>query len=153
MILGRLHTFSRGAVRALPILPLVLALACATGGGARPASPPAPRFLVADLNAIDPIQCPCGLAKRAFAGAPDTLASVHVVDIQLDAKTHYHKVMTEIYVVLEGEGKMELDGQLIPVKPMNVIYIKPGCRHRAVGRIKILNIPIPPFDPQDEWFD
>jgi len=33
------------------------------------------------------------------------------------------------------------------------IFIKPGCRHRAVGKIKIINVCIPPFDPQDEWFD
>jgi hypothetical protein len=31
--------------------------------------------------------------------------------------------------------------------------IKPGCRHRAVGRFTILNIPIPAFDPADEHFD
>jgi hypothetical protein len=31
--------------------------------------------------------------------------------------------------------------------------IKPGCRHRAIGKLKILNIPIPAFDPDDEFFD
>jgi len=75
------------------------------------------------------------------------------VDIQEDSQTHYHKKMTEIYLVLEGEVQMELDGQLVAVKPMTAIYIKPGCRHRAIGRLKILNIPVPAFDPNDEWFD
>jgi hypothetical protein len=27
------------------------------------------------------------------------------------------------------------------------------CRHRAVGKLRIVNICIPPFDPADEWFD
>ncbi len=27
------------------------------------------------------------------------------------------------------------------------------CRHRAIGKMKIVNIPIPAFDPHDEWFD
>ena len=58
-----------------------------------------------------------------------------------------------IYLILEGEGYMELDGERIPVKPMTSIFIKPGCRHRAVGKMKIINIPIPAFDPADEWFD
>jgi hypothetical protein len=31
--------------------------------------------------------------------------------------------------------------------------IKPLCRHRAVGRLRVLNIPIPAFDETDEWFD
>ena len=61
--------------------------------------------------------------------------------------------MTEIYVILEGAGEMELDGERIPVRPMSSIMIKPGCRHRAIGQLRILNIAIPKFDPQDEWFD
>jgi len=78
-----------------------------------------------------------------------------MVDIQTDAQTHYHTKLTEIYLILEveGEGFMELDGQLYPVKPMTTILIKPGCRHRAVGKMKIVNIPVPAFDPHDEWFD
>ena len=78
---------------------------------------------------------------------------MHRVEIQEDARTHYHKTLTEIYVVLEGEGSMELDGELIPIRPMTSILIKPGCRHRAVGRMTILNVVIPAFDPADEWFD
>ena len=65
----------------------------------------------------------------------------------------YHKKLTEIYLIIEGEGFMELDGELIPVKPLTAIFIKPGCRHRAVGKMRIVNIPIPAFDPGDEWFD
>ena len=110
-------------------------------------------YMVADLNSIDAVRCPCGFARRAFATPDNTTATLHVVDIQLDARTHYHKKMTEIYVILEGEGHMELDGELIPVKPMTAIFIKPGCRHRAVGKMRIINVPIPAFDPKDEWFD
>jgi mannose-6-phosphate isomerase-like protein (cupin superfamily) len=76
-----------------------------------------------------------------------------MTDITDDAQVHYHKKMTEIYVILEGEGYMELDGERIAVKPNTSIFIKPGCRHRAVGRMRILNIPIPAFDEADEWFD
>ena len=48
---------------------------------------------------------------------------------------------------------MEVDGDRIQVKPHTTIMIKPGCRHRALGRLRILNIPVPPFDEADEWFD
>ena len=110
-------------------------------------------YLIAQLDELDPVKCPCGFARRAFAGAEDNVASLHVVDIQHDSRTHYHKLMTEIYLVLEGEGQMELDGKLFPVKPLTAIYIKPGCRHRAIGKLKIVNIPVPSFDESDEWFD
>ena len=110
------------------------------------------RFHVAQLNSIPPIPCPCGEARRAFA-EPGNAASVHLVDISVDARTHYHKRMTEIYLILEGEGHLELDGTLVPVKPMTAVYIRPGCRHRAVGKLRIINIPVPAFDPKDEFED
>ena len=110
-------------------------------------------YLIAQLNELPPQRCPCGFTRRAFADSTDTAASVHLVDIQEDAQTHYHKKMTEIYLVLEGEGHMELDGKLFPVRPMTAIYIKPGCRHRAVGQLRIINIPVPAFDSCDEWLD
>jgi hypothetical protein len=31
-------------------------------------------------------------------------------------------------------------------------YRKMVC-HRAIGKMKIVNIPIPAFAPHDEWFD
>ena len=110
-------------------------------------------YLIAQLDEIAPARCPCGITRRAFALPENPLATVHLVDIQEDARTHYHKRLTEIYLILEGEGHLELDGELIPVKPLTSILIKPGCRHRAIGKLKIVNIPIPAFDPEDEWFD
>jgi len=112
-----------------------------------------PNYWIAHLDELAPVKCPCGFARRAFADSKHAVASLHIVDIQKDARTHYHKRMTEIYLVLEGEGQMELDGNRVPIKPMTAIYIMPGCRHRAIGKLKIVNIPIPAFDEQDEWFD
>lgn len=110
-------------------------------------------YQIAQLDAIPPVRCPCGFARRAFADLKEDAASMHLVDIQEDSRAHYHKRMTEIYLVLEGTGHIELDGQLFPIKPLSAIYIKPGCRHRAIGKLKIINIPIPAFDESDEWFD
>lgn len=112
-----------------------------------------PNYMIADLDAIPPVRCPCGFARRAFATPENTTATMHVVDIQEDSQTHYHKRMTEIYLVLAGEGQMELDGKFFPLKPMTAVFIKPGCRHRAIGKLKLVNIPIPAFDEADEWFD
>jgi mannose-6-phosphate isomerase-like protein (cupin superfamily) len=110
-------------------------------------------YLLADLDSIPPTRCPCGFTRRAFATPENSLSTLHIVDIQEDSRTHYHKKMTEIYLVLEGEGHIELDGEKIPIKPMTSIMIKPGCRHRAIGKLKIVNVAIPAFDEADEWFD
>jgi mannose-6-phosphate isomerase-like protein (cupin superfamily) len=110
-------------------------------------------YVISQLDEIPAKRCPCGFTQRSFADVPDAVASLHLVSIEADARTHYHRRLTEIYLVLEGEGEMELDGQRFPVKPMTAIYIKPGCRHRAIGKLKIINIPVPAFDESDEWFD
>jgi mannose-6-phosphate isomerase-like protein (cupin superfamily) len=113
----------------------------------------AERFQIARFSELPAVNCPCGQARRAFVDDPGGVASLHMVEISTDARVHYHKRMTEIYYILEGAGEIELDGERHPVRPGDAILIKPGCRHRAIGRLRVLNVPVPAFDPNDEWFD
>lgn len=113
----------------------------------------AKNYLVSQLDELPGQPCPCGTTRRGFISPENNVASVHQVDIQENARTHYHKGMTEIYVVLEGTGELELDGDRVPLRPMTSVMIKPGCRHRAIGNLRLLNIAIPKFEPSDEWFD
>lgn len=110
-------------------------------------------FEITQLDEVPAVPCPCGQSRRAFVSPDNPVATLHMVDVQSDAQMHYHKRLTEIYLVLEGEGFIELDGERHPVKPMTAVLIKPGCRHRAVGQLRIVNLPVPAFDPADEWFD
>ena len=110
-------------------------------------------YMIAKFDEIDPVKCPCGFARRAFVADDNHTATMHIVDIEKDARVHYHKKLTEVYLILEGSGHIELDGEKVPIHPFTAIFIKPGCRHRAIGEMRILNVSIPPFDPKDEWFD
>jgi mannose-6-phosphate isomerase-like protein (cupin superfamily) len=110
-------------------------------------------YMIARFDELDAVRCPCGFSKRAFVSPDNATATMHIVDIEQDARVHYHKKLTEIYLVLEGGGEMELDGQRVAVEPFTAILIKPGCRHRAVGKMRIVNVSVPAFDPADEWFD
>ena len=71
---------------------------------------------------------------------------MHYLELGDDLTPHYHKRATEIYIILEGEGYLELDQEMVPVKPLSAVMIRPGCRHRAIGNLKLLNIPIPKHD-------
>jgi mannose-6-phosphate isomerase-like protein (cupin superfamily) len=110
-----------------------------------------PNYMIAQLDEVPGVPCPCGISRRAFAIPENSVATLHLVEIKKDAETHFHKKMTEIYLILEGDGFLELDGERVPVKPMTAILIKPGCRHRAIGKLRIINIPVPAFDPADEF--
>ncbi|MDB5297826.1 MAG: Cupin domain protein, partial [Phycisphaerales bacterium] len=54
------------------------------------------RYAIAQLDEIPPVPCPCGQARRAFHEAGGGLATMHLTDIWADARTHYHRRMTEI---------------------------------------------------------
>jgi mannose-6-phosphate isomerase-like protein (cupin superfamily) len=110
------------------------------------------RYRVAQLDEIPAVACPCGQTRRAFVADDNPVATIHMVDISADSRPHFHKKLTEIYLVLEGEGHMELDGDIVLLKPLTTVLIQPGCRHRAVGNLRIVNIPVPAFDPTDEHF-
>ncbi len=98
-------------------------------------------------------ECCCGTVRRAFAADDESPASLHLLELADEPTCHYHEKTTEIYVILEGEGYLELDGERVPVKPMSAVLIKPGCRHRGVGTMKLYNISIPRFDPDDFFYD
>lgn len=108
---------------------------------------------VVQLDELSPVPCPCGEARRAFGNIPGAVASMHLVEIKADAAVHHHRRTTEIYLVIEGSGFIEVDGERFPVKPLTAIYLPPGAKHRAVGRLKLINVVVPAFDPTDEVLD
>ena len=112
-------------------------------------------YELVDFAAVDPVRCPCGFARRAFAETPDFPGTLHVTDISVDSRLHYHKRLTETYFILECEpgAKLQLDDERIDLRPGMCIMIRPGTRHRASGTVKVLIVVYPKFDPQDEWFD
>lgn len=114
-----------------------------------------PRYEIADFSQIAGVPCPCGTARRAFTDVPDFPATVHVTEISADAELHYHKVLTETYYILEcgPDAKMQLDDEFIALRPGLCILIRPGVRHRAIGKMKVLIVALPKFDPEDEWMD
>jgi mannose-6-phosphate isomerase-like protein (cupin superfamily) len=90
-----------------------------------------------------------------LADAADLPFTLHRTQIDEDARTHYHRQLTETYFVLEcgPEARLELDGESVALRPGIAVVIRPGVRHRAVGKLTVLILVWPKFDPADEWFD
>ncbi len=106
--------------------------------------------VVRHISQITPTACPCGQSFRIITGEDKGSASFHVVEIDGTAQKHYHEHHTEYYYCLEGSGQIELDDQLVPFEPGTCVMIPPGTRHAARGKLKIINVVIPPFDAKDE---
>lgn len=112
-------------------------------------------YELADFANIPGVPCPCGTARRALADVPDYPGTIHVTEISADAKLHYHRRLTETYYFLDcaADAAMQLNEERIQVKPGMCVMIRPGTRHRAIGKMKVLIVCLPKFDPHDEWFD
>jgi mannose-6-phosphate isomerase-like protein (cupin superfamily) len=112
-------------------------------------------YRVVDFAEVPGVPCPCGTARRAFADVAEFPGTIHVTEISENARLHHHRTLTETYYVLECEddARMQLDDDVIPVRPGVCVMIPPGVRHRAIGRMKVLIVVVPKFDPADEWLD
>lgn len=108
------------------------------------------RVLVRNVEDVEAVACPCGEARRIVTADDTSQLSIHRVSIRGEAESHYHKRLTEYYVILDGVGEIEADGELLSVKPGDVIMIPPETRHALRGNFDIINIVAPPFDPEDE---
>lgn len=78
----------------------------------------------------------------------DVAAWAHAVDID-GARPHYHKIATELYYVLEGEGTVLLDGVKEPVKKGSLVHIPPRVVHGAEGLMRVLVVGIPDISDGD----
>ena len=100
------------------------------------------------------VPCPCGESTRIVTAADGLGCSLHVTEIR-DSVRHYHRKSAEVYYILAGTGRMELDAETVDVEPGMVVSIEPGTRHRLVspGGVRTIVVAVPPFDPEDEYFD
>lgn len=93
----------------------------------------------------------CGTRHRLISQGDEGVAAwAHTVDLE-DGAPHYHKIATELYYVLDGEGTILLDGESHPLRPGSIVHIPPGVVHAARGRFKALIIGIPDISDDDVY--
>jgi len=68
---------------------------------------------------------------------------------------HYHARSEEIYLVVDGGGELEVDGETRSVGPGDAILIPPGSWHQlsaADGGATLLCCCAPPYSDDDTFF-
>jgi mannose-6-phosphate isomerase-like protein (cupin superfamily) len=103
-------------------------------------------------NAPEVIHSLCGKSIRVITHRDTPEINIHVTHI-LDSVKHYHKRTTEVYYILEGKGKLELDQEVVDLEPGVTVLIPPGVRHRGYGDFKTIVIGTPAQIPEDEYVD
>jgi len=113
-----------------------------------------PGYLVRRIQDAPTVPCPCGQSTRAITRSDTPVCNFHITFIK-DSVRHYHRRCTEVYYILEGRGKMEMNGATVDVEPGMVIYIEPGTRHRLASPegVRTIVFGVPALEPEDEYFD
>jgi len=95
-----------------------------------------------------------------------TIRELHHTDVQSLAEAtlepdeatqrHYHARTEEIYFVLKGSGRMEVDGETKMVRPGDAILIPAGAWHQLENNgnseLRILCSCVPPYADSDTYF-
>jgi mannose-6-phosphate isomerase-like protein (cupin superfamily) len=70
---------------------------------------------------------------------------------------HFHRVTEEIYFVLKGAGRLEVDGESRIVRPGDAILIPAGAWHtlenNGTSELRILCCCAPPYSHDDTFFE
>jgi mannose-6-phosphate isomerase-like protein (cupin superfamily) len=96
-----------------------------------------------------------------------TIRELHHTDVQSLAEAtlepdeatqrHYHRATEEIYFVLKGSGRMEVDGETRMVRPGDAILIPAGAWHtlenNGTSELRILCACAPPYSDEDTLFE
>jgi mannose-6-phosphate isomerase-like protein (cupin superfamily) len=103
----------------------------------------ATKFLRRDPADVVPWEETCGEIRCLIEEKDAAAAEIHRVEID-DAKLHYHARTDEFYYVIDGQGSMILDDEEIELHQGVVVYVPRGTKHKAIGKLTVLTICIPP---------
>jgi mannose-6-phosphate isomerase-like protein (cupin superfamily) len=109
-------------------------------------------YLVRRLQEAPTVRSECGQSTRPLTLPDTTVCNLHVTFIK-DSTKHYHKECTEVYYILQGRGKMELNDDVVDVEPGTVIYIEPGTAHRLYSTegVRTIVFGVPAYRQDDEF--
>jgi len=114
---------------------------------------------VLQLDAQTPFTTKDGSTIRSIldrTNAPVERQSLAEARVSAGAATqrHYHRLAEEFYFILEGSGKMEIDGEMRDVKPGGAILIPAGAWHTITARetLRFLCCCAPPYAHEDTYF-
>jgi quercetin dioxygenase-like cupin family protein len=69
---------------------------------------------------------------------------------------HYHRLAEEIYLIVEGGGRIEVDSETADVAAREAILIPPGAWHELVAGpdgVRLLCCCVPAYSHDDTYFE
>ncbi len=113
------------------------------------------------LTAQTPFKTKDGSEIRSIldrTNAPVEKQSLAEATVQAGGATerHYHKLSEEFYFILEGRGRIEVDGEVHDVAPGDAVLIPAGAWHTIAAvetKLRFLCCCAPPYSHEDTYFE
>jgi mannose-6-phosphate isomerase-like protein (cupin superfamily) len=96
-----------------------------------------------------------GSTMREFHHTPHQSLAEALLTAGQATQRHRHRATEEIYVVLAGEGDMEVDGEHRRVGVGDAVLVPAGAWHQiaAVSELRFLCCCVPPYSDADTYFE
>jgi mannose-6-phosphate isomerase-like protein (cupin superfamily) len=111
---------------------------------------------VAKRESLEPFTTKDGSTIREYLHTPaQSLAEATLAPGQ-STQRHHHRRSEEIYLILDGGGRMEVDGEERDVWAGDAILIPPGAWHTLVAGedgARLLCCCAPPYSHDDTYFE
>lgn len=117
-------------------------------------------MIIQNLSAQPPFTTKDGSTIRSIldrTNAPVQNQSLAEATVPAGSATqrHYHRLAEEFYFILEGRGRMEIDGEVREVRPNDCVLIPPGAWHTITAEepLRFLCCCAPPYAHEDTYFE
>jgi mannose-6-phosphate isomerase-like protein (cupin superfamily) len=110
---------------------------------------------IANRTDLEPFQTKDGSTIREYLHTQAQSLAEASLEPGQATERHYHRLSEEIYLIVEGRGLMELDGEERQVIPSDAILIPPGAWHTLVAGeegVRLLCCCVPPYSHDDTYF-
>jgi mannose-6-phosphate isomerase-like protein (cupin superfamily) len=112
---------------------------------------------VANIDKAEPFVTKDGSTIRELHHTAEQSLAEATLEPDQATERHYHRSTEEIYVVLKGSGRMEVDGDTRTVRRGDAVLIPPGAWHtlenNGSSELRILCCCSPPYSHDDTFFE
>ena len=112
---------------------------------------------VTNLEKAEPFVTKDGSTIRELHHTSEQSLAEATLEPDQATERHYHRSTEEIYFVLKGSGRMEVDGDTRTVRRGDAVLIPPGAWHtlenNGSSELRILCCCSPPYSHDDTFFE
>ena len=111
---------------------------------------------MARYDTLEPFSTKDGSTIREYLHTPVQSLAEATLAAGQSTERHYHRLSEEIYLIVEGGGRLELDGEERDVRAGDAILIPPGAWHTLIAGAegtRLLCCCVPAYSHDDTYFE